>query len=60
VKIAYRAQQFKSYKASMKLKKMNHESDSHETVLSELDELMQIAQAIEKSSRPLPNTEISK
>jgi hypothetical protein len=39
---------------------MNHESDSQKTVLSELDNLMQIAQAIEKASRPLPNTEISK
>jgi hypothetical protein len=39
---------------------MNHESDSRKTVLSELDDLMQIAQAIEKYSHPLPHTEISK
>jgi len=39
---------------------MNHENDSRKTVLSELDELMQIAQAIEKYSHFLPNTEISK
>jgi len=39
---------------------MNYENDSQKTVLSELDELMQIAQAIEKSSHSLSNTEISK
>jgi hypothetical protein len=39
---------------------MNYESDSQKAVLSELDDLMQIAQAIEKSSRPLPDTEIPK
>jgi hypothetical protein len=37
---------------------MNHESNSQKTVLSELDELMQIAQAIEKSSHPLSHVEI--
>jgi len=39
---------------------MNYENDSPKTVLSELDDLMQIAQAIEKSSHPLPHIEISK
>ena len=39
---------------------MNNENDSRKAVLSELDDLMQIAQAIEKSSRPLFNIEISK
>jgi len=38
---------------------MNHENASQKTILSELDDLMQIAQAIEKYSHSLPrNTEI--
>jgi hypothetical protein len=39
---------------------MNNENDSRKAVLSELDDLMQIAKAIENSSRPLSNIEISK
>ena len=39
---------------------MYYENDSSKAILSELDELMQIAQAIEKSSHPLPYTENSK
>jgi hypothetical protein len=39
---------------------MNHERDSQKSVLSELNDLMQIAHAIEKFSRPLPHVEISK
>jgi len=39
---------------------MNDVRDSQKAILSELDDLMQIAQAIEKSSRPLPHIEISK
>jgi hypothetical protein len=39
---------------------MYYENDSPKAVLTELDELMQIVQAIEKSCRPLPHAEISK
>jgi hypothetical protein len=39
---------------------MNNENDSSKNILSELDDLMQIAKAIEKSSRPLSNIEILK
>jgi hypothetical protein len=39
---------------------MNNENDSRKAVLSELDDLMQIAKAIEKSSSSLPNVEFSK
>ena len=39
---------------------MNDERDSQKAILSELDGLMQIAQAIEKSFRPLPHIEILK
>jgi hypothetical protein len=39
---------------------MNNESDSSKNIVSELDELMQIATAIEKSSRPLSQMEITK
>jgi len=39
---------------------MNDEYILPNAILLELDDLMQIATVIEKSSRPLPNTEISK
>jgi hypothetical protein len=38
---------------------MNEKYDAQK-ILSELDDLMQIARAIEKSSRPLSHIEISK
>lgn len=39
---------------------MDYESRFLKTVMLELDDLMQIANAIEKSSRPLPQIEFSK
>jgi hypothetical protein len=39
---------------------MNYENDFQKPVLTELDNLMQLAQAIEKSCHPLPHAEIKK
>ena len=39
---------------------MDYESRFLKTVMLELDDLMQIAKAIEKSSHPLPQIEFSK
>jgi hypothetical protein len=39
---------------------MYYENDSSKAILSELEELMQIATATEKTCRPLPHAEIQK
>jgi len=39
---------------------MNQNYNLQETILSKLDDLMEIAEAIEKSSRPLTQTEVLK
>jgi hypothetical protein len=39
---------------------MDYENDFQTTILMKLDELMQIATAIEKSSRPLSQMELTK
>jgi len=39
---------------------MEYKNDVQKTAMQKLDDLMLIAQAIEKSSRPLPQIEFSK
>jgi len=39
---------------------MNKKFDTQEIIVSKLDGLMRIAQEIERSSRPLPQTEATK